>query len=298
MAHLQSALRAYALEALRPELVLERMNSFVLEGEQGGMVTLLYAIVDPDASTLQVATAGHPPPLMLRPEGKPVFAEAPAGSPLGVTGSLPTRRARDARPLVDRAAVHGRAGRGSGAAAGPGARGPSRYRRERAARARGAVPRRARRVDFAGGLSRRPRPAGHPADPARAETLALALPARPASLASMRRAVAQWLRLAGASEAEVYEMLVACWRGVRERGRARSSRPLRFVVRASRRAQRVRRSRSWFATPARGDPRARRAAGVGSPVMRELMDDVDDRALGSRARPSAAATACEADGAA
>ena len=38
MAHLQSALRAYALEALRPAVVLERMNSFVLEGEQGGMV--------------------------------------------------------------------------------------------------------------------------------------------------------------------------------------------------------------------------------------------------------------------
>jgi len=84
MAHLQSALRAYALEALRPELVLERMNGFVLEGEQGGMVTLLYAIIDPDASTLHVATAGHPPPLVLRPEDGPPFAEAPAGSPLGV----------------------------------------------------------------------------------------------------------------------------------------------------------------------------------------------------------------------
>ena len=42
------------------------------------------------------------------------------------------------------------------------------------------------------------------------KTLALALPARPASLAPMRRAVAQWLRLSGADEDEVYEMLVAC----------------------------------------------------------------------------------------
>ena len=84
MAHLQSALRAYALEALRPELVLERMNGFVLEGEQGGMVTLLYAIVDPDGHSVQVASAGHPPPLVLDPEGRPTFVEAPAGSPLGV----------------------------------------------------------------------------------------------------------------------------------------------------------------------------------------------------------------------
>ncbi len=85
MAHLQSALRAYALEALRPAVVLERMNSFVLEGEQGGMVTLLYAIVDPDGQTVQVASAGHPPPLVLDPDGGSTFVEAPAGSPLGVT---------------------------------------------------------------------------------------------------------------------------------------------------------------------------------------------------------------------
>src|SRR5436190_8815005 len=68
MAHLQSALRAYALEGLRPALVLERMNGFALEGDQAGMVTLLYAIVDPDASTMQVASAGHPPPLVLGPD--------------------------------------------------------------------------------------------------------------------------------------------------------------------------------------------------------------------------------------
>ena len=84
MAHLQSALRAYALEALRPALVLERMNGFVLEGEQGGMLTLLYAIVDPDGHTVQVASAAHPPPLVLDPGGGSTFVEAPAGNPLGV----------------------------------------------------------------------------------------------------------------------------------------------------------------------------------------------------------------------
>ena len=79
MAHLQSALRAYALEALRPALVLERMNSFVLEGEQGGMVTLLYAVVDPDGHTVQVASAGHPPPLVLDPGGgRPSWRRPPA----------------------------------------------------------------------------------------------------------------------------------------------------------------------------------------------------------------------------
>ena len=85
MAHLQSALRAYALEALRPALVLERMNGFVLEGEQGGMVTLLYAIVDPDGAH----ACRWPAPVIRRRScsirtGGPTFVEAPAGSPLGV----------------------------------------------------------------------------------------------------------------------------------------------------------------------------------------------------------------------
>ena len=120
MAHLQSALRAYALEALRPQLVLERMNSFVLEGEQGGMVTLLYAIVDPDAA--HGPGRERRPPAAAGPATRtadPTFAEAPAGSPMGVNAlSLLRGEHRDAGPVVDRAAVHGRAGRGPGAAAG------------------------------------------------------------------------------------------------------------------------------------------------------------------------------------
>ena len=85
MAHLQSAARVYALEALRPAVVLERMNGFVVEGERGGMLTLLYAILDPSAGTLRIASAGHPPPLVLRPDQEPAFAESPPSSPLGVT---------------------------------------------------------------------------------------------------------------------------------------------------------------------------------------------------------------------
>ena len=141
MAHLQSALRAYALESLRPALVLERMNSFVLEGEQGGMVTLLYAVVDPDGHTVQVASAGHPPPLLLDPGGPPTFAEAPAGSPLGVARYSVLRGERDdARPLVHRAALHRWPRRGPRAAPRPGPGGASEHHGGRAARARGAVP--------------------------------------------------------------------------------------------------------------------------------------------------------------
>ena len=59
MARLQNALRAYALEGLRPSLVLERMNGFAREVSGGPMATLmLYGVVDPDEGRLRLATAG------------------------------------------------------------------------------------------------------------------------------------------------------------------------------------------------------------------------------------------------
>src|SRR5688500_8577106 len=83
MAHLQSAVRAYALEGLRPSLILERMNGFVQELESRGTATLLLAVVDPDAETVRLATAGHPPPLIVSADGVATFAEGPPGNPLG-----------------------------------------------------------------------------------------------------------------------------------------------------------------------------------------------------------------------
>ena len=89
MASLQNALRAYALEGLRPSLVLERMNGFARELEGGPMATLLYAVIDPDEARMRIASAGHPPPLVIAPGGDASFAEGPTASPLGVV-SFPT----------------------------------------------------------------------------------------------------------------------------------------------------------------------------------------------------------------
>ena len=85
MAHLQSAVRAYALEGLRPSLILERMNGFVQELESRGTATLLLALVDPDAETVRLASAAHPPPLIVDPDGNTAYAEGPAGNPLGAS---------------------------------------------------------------------------------------------------------------------------------------------------------------------------------------------------------------------
>lgn len=86
MAHLQSAVRAYALEGLDPVMVLGRMNSFVHELEGHGTATLLYVVVDLESETMRIASAGHPPPLLIDPGGGTSFAIASPGNPLGAVG--------------------------------------------------------------------------------------------------------------------------------------------------------------------------------------------------------------------
>jgi anti-sigma regulatory factor (Ser/Thr protein kinase) len=280
MAHLQSALRAYALEALHPAIVLERMNGFVLEGEGGGMVTLLYAIVDPEACTLEVASAGHPPALVLEPNGASTFAEAPHGNPLGVTSfasyeeSVATLDPWSTVLLYTDGLVEG-----PELPLGDGLDGLRRSLRDSprdpealCAAVLAASDSRAGFSDDLALLALQLSPPG--------ETLRVALPARPASLVTLRRALAQWLRLSGANETEVYEILVACGEAcantVAHAHPAVSDSP--FELRASRTNGGVEITISdtgcW-----RSSARSRRGRGL--ELMRELMDDVRiDRGTG------------------
>ena len=274
MAHLQSALRAYALEALRPELVLERMNGFVLEGEQGGMVTLLYAIVDPDGHSVHVASAGHPPPLVLDPDGRPTFVEAPAGSPLGVARyaayeeSVTTLDPWSALLLYTDGLVEGPElplGQGLDGLRDSMEGGP-REPEALCAAVLDSLDVRVGSSDDLALLALQLTPPG--------KTLALEFPARPGSLASMRRAVAQWLRLAEAGEDEIYEILVAC--GEACANAVAHAHPAltdsSFEVHGEREGAEVEiaiRDTGRWRSP--GDE----ARGRGLSVMRELMDEVE-----------------------
>jgi anti-sigma regulatory factor (Ser/Thr protein kinase) len=48
--------------------------------------TCLYAIYDPVSRLCTIATAGHPPPALVGPDGNVVFPELPTGPPLGAGG--------------------------------------------------------------------------------------------------------------------------------------------------------------------------------------------------------------------
>jgi PAS domain S-box-containing protein len=81
---LRSALRAYALEGHDAGRVVERLNRLLwTEVEESQMATMLYAIVDPAASTVRWVNAGHPPPLMIR-DGEAEYLRGEASVPLGV----------------------------------------------------------------------------------------------------------------------------------------------------------------------------------------------------------------------
>ena len=83
MGQLRSGLRAYALDGLEPGTVLERVSRLLRQIEPGRTATLVYLVLDAHGGTLSVASAGHPPPLVAPADGEPGFIELPASVPLG-----------------------------------------------------------------------------------------------------------------------------------------------------------------------------------------------------------------------
>ena len=81
MGQLRHATRAYALEGHPPGGVLDRLDRLVRSLDGAQMATLMYLVVEPDRSSVRLASAGHVPPLLVGPDGR---------------GRVPGRRARPA----------------------------------------------------------------------------------------------------------------------------------------------------------------------------------------------------------
>ncbi len=85
MGQLRAALRSHAVEGLPPREVLSRLGVFtrMLDGEH--LVTCLYALHDPEAGVTTIASAGHPPPLLMPADGHGArYVDVLPGVPLGV----------------------------------------------------------------------------------------------------------------------------------------------------------------------------------------------------------------------
>ncbi|GGV80691.1 magnesium or manganese-dependent protein phosphatase [Streptomyces gelaticus] len=103
MGQLRIALRAYASEGHRPDAVLSRASRFLSgltdayeNGEATGprFATCLYAEVDPETGTLDIARAGHPDPVVTTADGTAVIRQTEGGLPLGIDedADYPTSR--------------------------------------------------------------------------------------------------------------------------------------------------------------------------------------------------------------
>jgi GAF domain-containing protein/anti-sigma regulatory factor (Ser/Thr protein kinase) len=90
MGQLRNGLRACARDGRPPAEIVELLNDLLAESDtMGHMATLVYGVFDPVGGELTLVTAGHPPPLLRRPDGTVAFVETVSGLPLG---ALPDSR--------------------------------------------------------------------------------------------------------------------------------------------------------------------------------------------------------------
>jgi anti-anti-sigma factor len=90
MGQLRTAVRAYALDTGSPAAVVDRLSRLVREFEDAQMATLIYGVLDPIAGTLTFENAGHPPPLLINPDGAARFLDGAHSTPLGVANGSST----------------------------------------------------------------------------------------------------------------------------------------------------------------------------------------------------------------
>ena len=83
MGQLRTALHAYALIGNAPGRTLELVNRFAVSIGPDAMATAAFAIVDPDTNTVQFASAGHLPPVLIAADGRARLLEVPIAPPLG-----------------------------------------------------------------------------------------------------------------------------------------------------------------------------------------------------------------------
>jgi PAS domain S-box-containing protein len=87
MGQLRSAVRAYALDDHEPAEVLHRVDRMVTTLDDPALTTCIVVRYDPARGEAVFATAGHLPPLLLRPDGTSSYLDSDPGMPLGVGGA-------------------------------------------------------------------------------------------------------------------------------------------------------------------------------------------------------------------
>ncbi|MEU7072260.1 SpoIIE family protein phosphatase [Streptomyces narbonensis] len=96
MGQLRSAVRAFALGGQRPQDVMRGTNRLLIDLDPGQFASCCYVLLDPGTGEARAVRAGHPQPLLLRPDGSTHLVELTGGVVLGVDdrASYPVTRLR------------------------------------------------------------------------------------------------------------------------------------------------------------------------------------------------------------
>ncbi|MEV7723117.1 SpoIIE family protein phosphatase [Streptomyces sp. NPDC087917] len=84
MGQLRSAVRAFALSGNSPAEVLQGTNELLIDLDPGQFASCCYVLLDPASGRAQAVRAGHPQPLLRRPDGRTEVLDLPGGVVLGV----------------------------------------------------------------------------------------------------------------------------------------------------------------------------------------------------------------------
>ncbi len=85
MAQLRNGMRALTLDALTPAETVTKLNLLLENYIDVPFATLAYLALDPATHEVTMTSAGHPPPLIVAPDGETWYLEGDGGLPLGVT---------------------------------------------------------------------------------------------------------------------------------------------------------------------------------------------------------------------
>ena len=83
MGQLRNALRAYAIDGKEPGQVINALNVLITDAGTEHMATMVYGILNPATSQFCFASAGHPPILRRTDAGETSYFESVGGLPLG-----------------------------------------------------------------------------------------------------------------------------------------------------------------------------------------------------------------------
>jgi hypothetical protein len=84
MGRIRIAVRSLAAVDPHPAAVLTSLDALNLELADDEIVTLVYILLDTTTGTARILRAGHPPPLLVTPDGTSSFIEVGASTPLGI----------------------------------------------------------------------------------------------------------------------------------------------------------------------------------------------------------------------